>query len=65
MGEVETAVELLERYMIGSDWKAARGTILHDREFDALRDHPRYLALLHVGNQGTALAAGQRMRDLA
>ncbi|TCR83644.1 winged helix-turn-helix domain-containing protein [Rhizobium sp. BK376] len=65
MGEVETAVELLERYMIGSDWKAARGTILHDREFDAIRDHPRYLALLHVGNQGTAITAGQRMRDLA
>jgi adenylate cyclase len=65
MGEVETAVELLERYMIGSDRKAAIGTILHDREFDAIRDHPRYLALLHAGIRSAAIARSQGVESRA
>lgn len=50
LGEVETTIDLLERYMAGSDRRAAIGTIIHDREFDTIRHHPRYRNLLRAGS---------------
>lgn len=49
LGDTETTIDLLERYMAGSDRRAAIGTIIHDREFDDIRHHPRYRNLLRVG----------------
>lgn len=45
LDRTEKALDLLERYVGISEKVSAFGTIAHDREFERLRDHPRYLAL--------------------
>jgi hypothetical protein len=56
MEDVETAARLLDEAMAGIGYKSRVEYMLHDKDLDPVRQHPRYIAMVERLRDGKSAA---------